>query len=95
MRNRWKTLAAGVIATVAFAMPAAASAAQVGQICNTVASYWVLSQPADGYAWYLLGTGAGFAVEGFAGPDYYVGHGNGGPTGYYWRNNINQGTCHW
>jgi hypothetical protein len=42
---------------------------------------------------YILGTGAGFRIEGFSG-NYYLGHGNGQATGYFWRNNINQSTCH-
>lgn len=98
MRNRWKALLVGAMATGAVALPTAAQAAEIGQVCNVSvgASYWVSSQPSyeARYALYILGEGAGFRVEGFYG-DFYIGHGNGRATGYFPRNNINQGSCHW
>lgn len=96
MRNRWKALLAGAMATCAVALPASAQAAEIGQVCNVSTSYWVASAPTYDYryAMYILGEGAGFRVEGYSG-DFYLGHGNGLATGYFPRLNINQSSCHW
>lgn len=96
MRNRVKALLVGALATGAVALPGAtAQAAEIGQVCNVAVSYYVLSAPWEGSSiLYIIGTGAGFRIEGYSG-DYYLGHGNGQASGYFWRNNINQGSCHW
>ena len=96
MRNRWKALLVGAMATCAVALPAGAQAAEIGQVCNVGTSYWVASAPSydPAYAIYNLGVGAGFRIEAFDG-DFYIGHGNGRASGWFPRGNINQGSCHW
>lgn len=94
MKTALKGLLAGGLAMGAMALPSgAAQAAEIGQVCNTLESWYVVGTP-GGSTIYMIGAGSGFRIEGFAG-SYYYGHANGQPNGYLERWVINQPTCHW
>ena len=97
MRHALKAILALGLLAAALALPSAAQAAEVGQVCNITNSIEtaVVARNADGsgFAEYIHG-GDGWRIDEFAGP-YYRGHRNGGAEGYIPREWVNQGTCHW
>ncbi len=96
MRNALKSLLALGLLAAALALPAAAQAAEVGQVCNITNSIEtaVVARYSDGtgFAEYIHG-GDGWRIDAFSGA-YYQGHRNGGAEGYIPREWVVQGTCH-
>ncbi len=93
LRSKVAAIAATGLTLAAVTTPGAASAAEIGQVCNVKAG--VYAQVIGATATYTLTGGQGFRITGFPSPNYYEGHGNGLPTGSTWRDNLDQSTCHW
>jgi hypothetical protein len=72
------------------ALPNAAQAANLGEVCNLNQGTYIY---AGGGPYYEPG-GTPIRIETYDGPNYYTGHAEGRENGVLPRANINQATCH-